>query len=58
MEIGAVKRDPVRKLLRRYPRVLVIKAALMILKNGQKIEMDNVEKLLDNIIRNGEEGRE
>jgi len=53
-----VKRDPVRKLLSRYPRVLVIKAALMILKNGQKIEMDNVEKLLDNIIRNSEEGRE
>ncbi|GEM_PF-479362 len=58
LEVDIVKLDPVKKLLKRYPRILVIKAALMILQSGQKVSTENIERAINDIIETGEESRD
>ncbi|MGJ8455425.1 hypothetical protein ACSFC1_08995 [Pseudothermotoga sp. U03pept] len=58
MEVDIVKLDPVKKLLKRYPRILVIKAALMILQSGQKVSTENIERAINDIIETGDESRD
>ncbi|ABV34096.1 hypothetical protein [Pseudothermotoga elfii] len=52
-----MKLDPVRKLLKRYPRIVVIKAALMVLKSGQKVDAKSIEEAIS-VIMKAEKSRE
>ncbi|WP_158241061.1 hypothetical protein [Thermotoga sp. KOL6] len=45
-----MRRDPIKEMLVKYPRILVIKAALKILKNGSKIDREKIEKTIVNIM--------
>jgi len=38
--------DPVQEMAVRYPRILVIKAAFALLKDGKSIEQSDLEKTL------------
>ena len=44
--------DPVREMIVKYPRILVIKAALRILKKGDSINKERMEKVIINIMKN------
>lgn len=39
--------DPVTEMVSRYPRVLVIKAAFELLKDGRKLIEDDLEKIVE-----------
>jgi len=43
--------DPVREMIVKYPRILVIKAALRILKKGDTINRERIEKVIINIMK-------
>ncbi|WP_461767975.1 hypothetical protein [Pseudothermotoga sp.] len=58
LETEALKLDPIRRLMKRYPRIVVIKAALMILQSGQKMSEENIEKALKEILSDEEESRD
>lgn len=45
-----MKKDPVKEMLGKYPRILVIKAALKILKDGNKIDRERIEKTIVKIM--------
>jgi len=50
--VKAVKNpDPVREMIVKYPRILVIKAALRILKKGDTIDKERIEKVIINIMK-------
>ncbi len=38
--------DPVRNLMCKYPRILVIRAAFKLLKDGKNLGQDELERLL------------
>ncbi|KUK94226.1 MAG: Uncharacterized protein XE05_0695 [Thermotogales bacterium 46_20] len=38
--------DPVRNLMCKYPRILVIRAAFKLLRDGKNLGQDEMEKLL------------
>ncbi|KUK20182.1 MAG: hypothetical protein PWQ33_1300 [Pseudothermotoga sp.] len=57
LETNVMKLDPVRKLLKRYPRIVVIKAALMVLKSGQKVDAKSIEEAIS-VIMKAEKSRE
>ncbi|MEJ5228441.1 MAG: hypothetical protein WHT65_00400 [Pseudothermotoga sp.] len=58
LEVEVMKLDPIKKLLKRYPRILVIKAALTILQSGQKVSTENIERAIHDIIETDEESRD
>lgn len=58
LEVDVMKLDPVRKLLKRYPRILVIKAALIVLSTGQKVSAENIEKAINDIMETDDESRD
>jgi len=43
--------DPVKEMIVKYPRILVIKAALRILKKGDTIDKERIEKVIINIMK-------
>ena len=43
--------DPVKEMIVKYPRILVIKAALRILKKGDTINRERIEKVIINIMK-------
>jgi len=47
----AMHADPVKEMMSKYPRILVIKAALEILKDGKKIDRERIEKAIIKIIQ-------
>ncbi|MGB9901293.1 MAG: hypothetical protein ACPLEW_07730 [Pseudothermotoga sp.] len=53
-----MKLDPIKKLLKRYPRILVIKAALIVLSAGQKVNAENIEKAINDIMETDDESRD
>ncbi len=58
LEVDVMKLDPIRKLLKRYPRILVIKAALIVLSTGQKVSAENIEKAINDIMETDDESRD
>ncbi|AJC73095.1 hypothetical protein AJ81_01510 [Pseudothermotoga hypogea DSM 11164 = NBRC 106472] len=50
-----MKPDPIQRLMKHYPRIVVIKAALMILQSGQKMSEENIERALKQILSDDEE---
>jgi uncharacterized ubiquitin-like protein YukD len=46
----SMKKDPIKEMLVKYPRILVIKAALKILKDGNKIDRERIEKTIVKIM--------
>ncbi|HOJ88302.1 MAG TPA: hypothetical protein PLK95_06145 [Pseudothermotoga sp.] len=58
MEVDVMKLDPIKKLLKRYPRILVIKAALIVLSAGQKVNAENIEKAINDIMETDDESRD
>ncbi|HEY8542385.1 MAG TPA: hypothetical protein VIL29_08370 [Pseudothermotoga sp.] len=58
MEVDVMKLDPIKKLLKRYPRILVIKAALIVLSTGQKVSAENIEKAINDIMETDDESRD
>ncbi len=60
LELNVLNLDPVKKLLKAYPRIVVIKAALQVLRSGQHINTENIEKVISAIMNQEkeEEGRD
>lgn len=58
LEVDVMKLDPIKKLLKRYPRILVIKAALIVLSAGQKVSAENIEKAINDIMETDDESRD
>lgn len=58
LETDTLKLDPIQRLMKHYPRIVVIKAALMILQSGQKMNEENIERALKEILSDEEESRE
>ncbi len=58
LEVDVMKLDPIKKLLKRYPRILVIKAALIVLSAGQKVNAENIEKAINDIMETDDESRD
>ncbi len=58
LKADVMKLDPIKKLLKRYPRILVIKAALIVLSTGQKVSTENIERAIKDIIEANEESRD
>lgn len=59
LETKTAKVDPIRKFMKHYPRIVVIKAALMILQSGQKMNEENIERALKEILNDeNEESRD
>ncbi|WP_144380768.1 hypothetical protein [Thermotoga profunda] len=58
LEVDVMKLDPIKKLLKRYPRILVIKAALIVLSTGQKVSAENIEKAINDIMETDDESRD
>ncbi|AEH51985.1 hypothetical protein Theth_1945 [Pseudothermotoga thermarum DSM 5069] len=62
MDLNVLNLDPVKRLLRSYPRIVVIKAALQVLRSGRQINTENIEKAINDIMNNEkddeEEGRD
>lgn len=55
LETKTLKPDPIQRLMKHYPRIVVIKAALMILQSGQKMNEENIERALKQILNDDEE---
>lgn len=55
LEAKTVKVDPIQRLMKHYPRIVIIKAALMLLQSGQKMSEENIEKVLKQILNDDEE---
>jgi len=55
LETKTVKVDPIQRLMKHYPRIVIIKAALMLLQSGQKMSEENIEKVLKQILNDDEE---
>ncbi|WP_181419083.1 MULTISPECIES: hypothetical protein [unclassified Mesotoga] len=45
-----ISADPVQEMTVKYPRVLVIKAAFYLLKDGKAIEHRDLEKILQTLL--------
>lgn len=58
LEVDVMKLDPIKKLLKRYPRILVIKAALIVLSTGQKVSAENIERTINDIMETDDESRD
>ncbi|WP_407635677.1 hypothetical protein [Pseudothermotoga thermarum] len=62
LDLNVLNLDPVKRLLRSYPRIVVIKAALQVLRSGRQINTENIEKAINDIMNNEkddeEEGRD
>lgn len=55
LETKTAKVDPIQRLMKHYPRIVIIKAALMLLQSGQKMSEENIEKVLKQILNDDEE---
>lgn len=44
-------RDPVRILVSRYPRIIILKAAFTLLHLGKELNYSNMEKMIVSIIK-------
>lgn len=46
------KLDPIKSLTCRYPRVLVLKAAFRMLKDGKRLSLEELEIFLEKLLKN------
>ncbi|ACR80090.1 MULTISPECIES: hypothetical protein [Kosmotoga] len=46
------KPDPIKSLTCRYPRVLVLKAAFRMLKDGKRLSLKELEIFLEKLLKN------
>lgn len=48
-------KDPVKEMLQQYPRIVVIKAAFEILKNGEKLNCKDFETWFYNNLKHNDD---